>query len=348
MISADLRFEGFDARSWTNLVSLFLPGLPERLDRAADATDSPVAAGGPRPSGSVLVVVDEDDVVLAATHTQRGRVRELASTTIDRESLATLALSAGAHRVLVVREGAMEELAEQLGARFRSEDTYLAQMLELLRAARELEGAGDLTLWPNPIANVPIPNAATFDRALDLVLPDGRAGVMVLWDGPVWTAVVLRRRNGAIDLVAGPDALVRWTGPLGGDWRRDYRVVVDSVARSVAPVHFGLFAEAPTIRTLLRAADAGQWAQAVAVRNVVLSPMPRTVAAALGADAVRGLGRASARALGGLDFAGALLPLVREVRARVTHASTVSEILGFDPLAVLGAVLRRDEGEPRE
>lgn len=343
MISADLRFEGFDARSWTNLVSLFLPGLPERLERAPDATDAPVATSAPRASGSLLVVVDEDERVLAASHSLRGRVREIAGETIDRTQLAMLAARTGARRVLVAREGAMEELSEQLGARFRSDDTYLAQVLELLRGARELESAGELALWPNPVASVPIPSASTFDRAIDLLLPNGRAGVVVLWDGPLWTALVLRRRHGAIDLVAGPEALIRWTGPLGGDWRRDYRVVVDAVARSVAPVHFGLFTEAPTLRSLLRAADAGAWAQAVAVRNVVLSPLPRPVAAALGADAMRGLGKASARALGGIDLAGTLLPLVREVRARVTNAATMSEILGFDPMEVLGTILRRDD-----
>ena len=86
------------------------------------------------------------------------------------------------------------------------------------------------------------------------------------------------------------------------------------------------------------------------MRNVVLQPMPRPVMAALGADAVRGVGRASARALGGLDLAGTLLPLAQTLRARVTQATTVTEILGFDPLAVLGAALRREdgEGEPSE
>ena len=43
-------------------------------------------------------------------------------------------------------------------------------------------------------------------------------------------------------------------------------------------------------------------------------------------------------------------PLAQTLRARVTQATTVTEILGFDPLAVLGAALRREdgEGEPSE
>ncbi|MBX3251777.1 MAG: hypothetical protein KF901_31655 [Myxococcales bacterium] len=351
MISANLRFEGFDATSWTNLVSLFMPGLPDRLRRAPDPSDAPAADLGGRASGSVLVVVDEAGQVLAATHSQRGRIRELGGTTLELGSdapLVALAARCGAHRVLALREGVMEELAERLALRFRADDTYVAQILETFRAARELEAAGQLRLWPNPLQNVPLPSAQTLGRAVDVLLPDGRAAVMALWDGDLWTALVLRRRHGEIDLVAGPELLTRWTGPLGGDWRRDYRVMVDAVARMVAPVHVGLFAETPTVRGLLREADAGAWAREVAVRNVVMTPMPRAFMAALGADAVRGVGKASARALGGLDVPklfGSFVPIVREVRARVSHARSVTEILGFDPLAVLGAALRRDGGD---
>ena len=353
MIAADIRFEGFDVRSWTNLVSLFMPGLPARLARDPDPTDAPTAREGEPKAGSLLLVRDGQGLVLAAQHTQRGRIPELVGEP-QGGTLPELCARYGAHRALVIREGVMEELAERLALRFAAsspESGYLGQVLMLLRAARELMDAGLVELWPNPIANVPVPSPATVRRALDLLLPNDRAAVMVLWDqGQLWTALTIRRRGGDIDLVTGPDLVTRWTGPLGGDWRRDYRVMVDAVARAVAPVHFGLFAEAGTVRSLLAAADPGAWAREVAVRNVVLQPMPRPVMAALGADAVRGVGRASARALGGLDLAGTLLPLAQTLRARVTQATTVTEILGFDPLAVLGAALRREdgEGEPSE
>ena len=212
----------------------------------------------------------------------------------------------------------------------------------MLRAAREMMDAGWIELWPNPVANLPLPSAATLDRALDIVLPNDRAALIVLWDRELWTAVALRRRDGAIDRVAGPDLLRDWAGPLGGDWRRDYRVFVDAVARSVAPVHIGIFAEADTARELLRGTDPGRWARSVAVRDLVINPMPRFVMAGLGADAARGVGRASAKALGGIDLAGAALPLASWLRQRLTDARTVRDVLGFDPLELLSALLRRE------
>ena len=40
---------------------------------------------------------------------------------------------------------------------------------------------------------------------------------MALWeDGRIWTALVVRRRQGRIDPVAGPETLAGWTGETGG------------------------------------------------------------------------------------------------------------------------------------
>lgn len=330
MISGDLRFEGFDVASWQNLLSLFMPGLRDRVSRAAE-----------RPAGTLTVVVDDDDVVLLALHSLDGRWDEGIGAEVG--PLPRLAEASGARRVLALRAGAMEELVERAALRYRPGQDYLTQTLMVVRAARELADAGLVRLWPNPLAGVPIPSPQAVQRALDLVLPVDKAAVLVLWDGGLWTAVALRRRREGIDLVAGPDLLARWAGPLGGDWRRDHRVFVDAVARAVAPVHLGVFAEADTFRDLLRSDAPGRWAKAIAVRDVIVNPMPGFVTAAVGADAVRGVGRASAQVLGGLDLAGTLLPVAQMIRARVTQAESVREILGFDPLSALATALRREE-----
>lgn len=334
MIAADLRFEGFDVRSWTNLLSLFMPGLNDRLKPSAE---------GHR--GSATFIRDHERRVVNALHSLEGRIDRWIGKTLEGE-LSAVAADVSATRVLVLRVGAMEELAERVALRHDPNADYLAQLMGMLRAAREMMDAGWIELWPNPVANLPLPSAATLDRALDIVLPDDRAALFVLWDRELWTAVALRRRGGAIDRVAGPDLLRDWAGPLGGDWRRDYRVFVDAVARSVAPVHLGIFAEADTARELLRGTDPGRWARAVAVRDLVINPMPRFVMAGLGADAARGVGRASAKALGGLDLAGAALPIASWVRQRLTDARTVRDVLGFDPLELLSSLLRRSEVQP--
>ncbi len=350
MISADLKFEGFDSRSWTNLVSLFSPGLGERLGSPPAASDDPELRRGARARGrrgNLVVVIDADERVLKAFHSSRGRVTDL-----DYGSLLDLAQVCedyAARRCLVLREGVMEEIGERLAMRLSRGDDYVTQWLGLARILREMQEAGLLRVWPRPLANVPIPSPGTVRRALDVVLPDDHSAVVMLWErGQCWTAAALRRRSGSIDYVAGPDLVSRWTGPLGGDWRRDQRVVVDAVSRHVAPVHLGVFGEASTIEGLLAKADPGAWAAAVAVRDVIVHPTPPYVAVALGADAVRGVASRTARMLGGIDALSAFTPIATLIRARVVEVASVTQTLGFNPLRALAALRRREEEEPDE
>ncbi len=345
MISPELRFEGFDARSWTNLISLFAPGVVERLEDEAPRSDAPEVAELPSeeaPRGTLVVVHDGDGHVLKAFHTSRGRVVGLVWN--GPHDMARLCRMYAAHRCIALREGVLEEATERLAVRLSRGDDYLTQWLVLLRILRELSEAELLHVWPRPLAHVPVPSPGTVRRALDLLLPNDHAMVVVLWsESTPWTSFALRRRAGAIDLVVGPDLIGRWTGPLGGDFRRDYRVVTDAVERTVAPVHVGLFAEVDTIRHLLRHPDPGAWTRAVAVRDVIIHPTPPYVAVALGADTLRAVARTSARLLGGIDALAALEPVTRFVRSRIQQVASVTATLGFDPLEALAAVLRRHD-----
>jgi hypothetical protein len=184
------------------------------------------------------------------------------------------------------------------------------------------------------------------NRALDIVLPDDHAMVMVLWSGNTpWTGVVLRRRRGEIDLIAGPDLIQKWSGPLGGDWRRDHRFVSEGVARAVAPVHLGIYGEIGSVRRLLRNAEKGAWARAVAVRDIIVSPTPAYVAVALGADAARAVAERTTTWLGGIDALASLAPVATYVRGRISEVASVTQTLGFDPLKVLATVLMRSDSE---
>lgn len=351
MISPELRFEGFDSRSWTNLISLFAPGVPLAMESEPVATDDPDVepgeASADRPRGTLVIVHDVDDRVLKAFHTVRGRVVGLVYD--GPGSLPELCRTYSARRGVALREGVLEEALERLAMRLQRGDDYLTQWLVLLKILRELTEAGLMRVWPAPLANVRVPSPGMVRRAIDLVLPDDHCMVAMLWDGESpWTSIALRRRAGVIDLVVGPDLIGRWTGPLGGDFRRDYRVVADAVEKTVGPVHLGIFSEVSTVRELLRSADPGAWARAVAVRDVILHPTPPYLAVAIGADAVRGVARASARLLGGIDVLGAFAPFARELRSRVKHAASVSTTLGFDPLEALARLLRRDQPDAAE
>lgn len=343
MISPELRIEGWDQESWTTLMGLVAPGVIERMRAAERGVDDPAApADAEQPHrGALIVTVDDHEEVLAAFHTIRGRADDVSKT----DDLERLADQFGARRVWVVREGALEELAERLALRLRPEDDYANQWLILLRIYRELADAGRIRTWPSPARRVPVPTVTTLDRAMELLLPDGRALVLALWNHrEVCTAMVLRRRGGELDLVAGPDLLREWVGPLGGDFRRDYRVLVDAVNREVAPVHLGLFAELETLRRLLRRPDPGSWATAIATREAVLSPMPPYVAVALGADVANGAARGLGALLGGMDVMGGVRPLLGYVRGRVSEIASLTSTLGFNPLASLAhALQQRDE-----
>ena len=422
MISADIRFEGFDVRSWTRVIELLCPHVEAH----------PESGEPSRYRGTLILVDDANRRILSAHHTLRGPLPELHGQSSAR-TLADFVERYGARRVLIVREGALDALADALadgltapprGRSSRSEPPssddaaqsssprhedrgavvdlsdagdvgghadgqqgmdgtpndggtlrataeplavgpgaprgprsqantdsfeggYITQWLVLLRAIRRQMSVGNIRLWPNPTANVPVPHPRMMRRAANLALPDNRAAVMVLFDrGRVHTAAVVRRQLGMIDLVSGPDRIIQWTGPLGGDWRRDHRVMLDAVARHVAPVHVGLFAEVDAVRRALRSGRAGSWAREVALREVVFHPMPRTLKMALGADALRGLRRSSYDVFGGVDIVGLARPVLRHVRARWSEVRSVSEELGFDPLMVLATLLREDPKEP--
>lgn len=349
MIHPELRFEGFDARSWTNLISLFAPDVvwADRASPISGDVDEEADELTPkdRTRGALIIVIDDRDRVLTAFHTSRGRVEGLTWTGPD--ALPMLAARYRARRCIALREGVIEEITERVARRHDRDADYFAQCLLIMRTVRELSEAGLLHTWPRPLANVPIPTSAMVRRALDTVLPEDRTLALVVWNGSTpWTGLVLRRRKGGIDLVAGPDLIARWAGPLGGDWRRDHRVISDAITDAVAPVHLGIFTELDTLRALLRSADPGAWARAALVRDVIVHPTPPYVAVALGADAVRAVARGSARWLGGIDALSALAPLATYVRGRVAEVASVTATLGFDPLKVLAIWLRRGEDEP--
>lgn len=346
MIAAGVRIEGFDARSWTHLLSLFAPAVLSRIEREPQDSDAPellLESGRPeRRTGSLVIVVSSSGKVLKAIHTQHGRIPHLEYR--GPEDLPALLERWGARRAFAIRKGALEEIAERVATRLQRGDDYVAQWLVVARTVREMIDAGAIHVYPRPYANLPIPTAGMVQRALDIVLPDERAMTMVLWNGTQpWTGVVVRRRRGEIDLVAGPDLITRWSGPLGGDWRRDHRFTSEGIARAVAPVHLGIYGEIGSVRRLLRTPEPGAWARAVALRELIISPMPPYVAVALGADAARAVALRTTEWLGGIDALKALAPIASYVRSRIFEIASVTQTLGFDPLKVLAATLARSE-----
>jgi hypothetical protein len=344
LLTADVRFEGWTTEDWIRFVRLWQPrATPEREPT--------------RPRGGV-VVVHEDGQILKLLHTQRGRLdptsfpvpasqadaRALALRAGQPSALGELAKAHHASWALGVRLGALDEVMERFGARARRGDDLTAQALQLVTIVREMMGEGAIAAWPQRLRGLPVPTPNMVHRTLDALCADRKALVLGLFDASgLWTCFVARRRGGAFDVLAGPDELRPALGLLSGDWRRDYRHLARAVEERYAPLGFGCFAELGTFRALQTDSRPGAWSRAVAVRDVLIAPMPAAVGVGLGVDGVRYALHGLRVLTGRILPIAALGPMVDAARARVAKVTgkDVGALLGFDPLAVLQALLER-------
>lgn len=323
MIDHDLRFGGFSAEQWIRLMSLFT------------RDQSPVSFG----SGTVVSILDDEEDVCALFHTERGPLEPSPNVNMtDPRALCEAFLAA---RAFVVREGAVETLVERAAMHVSMRDTYSGQWIGLLNAIRGMALDGKLRTWPGSFASWRIPSAYSVARGLDALLPDNTSLTLVLWrQQEVWTSLTLSKRAGCIHHIVGPETLAQWSGPLGGDYRRDYRPIARGISRNLAPLHIGVFADEAMFRRLLENPTPGAWASAIAVRDVIVYPSPGYVSVAVGADAMRAVAQRSAIALAGVDFAGLLGPLSEVTRRVLGTAPDLSARLGLESLKDVGAWLR--------
>jgi hypothetical protein len=344
VLTQDFRFEGWTTEDWTRFLRLWKP------------RSSPDAAPAATQGG--IIVVHEEGTVLKLLHTRQGRLdpssayptsddteaRALALYAGQPQALSQLARAHHASFALAIRFGALDEVMERFGARARRGDDLTSQSLMAVGIFREMIGEGALAFWPQRLHGVPIPTAQVVRRTLDALCADGRAITLGLFEaGDLWTAFVARRRGAAFDVLAGPDELRPTLGLLSGDWRRDYRHLARAVEERYAPLGFGCFAELSTFQALRTDARPGAWSRAIAVRDVVIAPMPAAVGMGLGVDSIRYALRGLFALTERVAPLAAIGPLVGAARARIAKLTgrDVGALLGFDPLAVLRALLEQ-------
>ncbi|HMJ09850.1 MAG TPA: hypothetical protein VK524_00520, partial [Polyangiaceae bacterium] len=233
-------------------------------------------------------------------------------------------------------------LMDRFGERLRPEQDLLSQALLFVAVMRELEGEGLLNVWPWHLSQWPVPHERLLLRGLDSLCPSGKAAVLGVFEhGELATCLAARRRGTGFDYLLGPDELRRDMGLVSGDWTRDYRHLAAAVEQRVAPLSFGCFGEYQTFRNLAEDGGPGAWAEAVASREIILSPFASAVAIPLGFD----LGRAAviaAQKIAGRFGArywpsptGSAAPARERMERLPVFDSNIRELLGFDPLAVL-------------
>jgi hypothetical protein len=280
VISEDFAFFGFDEASWDRLVSLL--------------------AGSNEPHGVLVVVVNRAAVPVACFHTERGSIApSLLPPPVDLEALCEVA---EARACIVMRDRAMGELQSYLAEPLGKGQDFVSRVMRFVHVLRQLGNGSWLRVWPNPLPDLLLAAAPAAKPGTDLLLPDGHSVVLGVFEqGELWTAAVVRRNGGKLDVFAGPGAISEWVGPLGGAWQRDHRVLADAIEGELGPIHLGLFMERPTAERLIRDRQAGEWARAFATRDLIVHPLPGFVAAGLGFDVVRGAAQLAAQLFEGIE-----------------------------------------------
>ncbi len=333
MLAPDVRLEGFTAEDWRRLIDVFKP-----------QSEAP----GPQSLGGIFVV-HQNGVVRKMLHTRRGRLEREGewaewpeeSETERNARLAALAEAHQASWVVAAEVGALDEVMERFGARAQRSDDLVAQSLLLVHIVRDLMNEGRIEGWPRRLKNIPVPTQPMVRRTIDALCKEGRAMALgVFKEGALWTALVVRRGPRGFDLIGGPDELRSAIGLLSGEWRRDYRHLVTAVEDRYAPLALGCFGELDVLRRLQSDDRSGAWSRAVAVRDIVLSPMPLAIGVALGFDSARYAFETLRNVAPAVAPLSVFEPAMHALRKRVGEASDkdIASVLGFSPLEVLRAL----------
>lgn len=336
MLAADVRFEGFTTADWKRVLGLFRPLRPAGAER------DPA-----RPRGGVVAVHDGTRL-RKLLHTDVGRLRLEDAQRDWPLSAEELARRHHASWCAKIALGALETVMDEFAARARRGDDLTTQLLTIMQAATERLDDGTLDMWPRRLRGVPIPSPGVVRGTLDSVCPVGRTLLVGVFEaGDLATSIALRRAASGFDLVLGPDEIRADMGLLAGDWRRDYRHLARAVEQRASPLALGCYAEATTLRSLEVDANPGAWARAVAIRDVILSPVPAPLAIPLGIDA----GRAALSALRSVaerfDPIGVVGPSLERLRGAALRVadelrSPDRPADAFDPLEVLRRLLTRE------
>lgn len=196
--------------------------------------------------------------------------------------LASLGSQCGARWALSLSEDSVASLRSQLGEP-EPEGPLLPQLLRVYSALRDLAQQGEAELWPWGGGWWPV-KASILSRGLDALCADGAVAVVGVFDqGALCTGLAVRRRADGADAIWGRERLQGLIGPESGDWRRDQRFLLEGVSAALGPVDVGCFGEVSTFRGL-RGAPPGAWAAALAMGDILISPMPIATVIPIGLD----------------------------------------------------------------
>jgi hypothetical protein len=332
VLSRDVQFEGFTYDDWQRFLELFRPLRPGGSPRDPH-----------RPRG-LIVALHAGGKLRKLLHSRVGRLRMDDLADDWPVSAEEIARRHDASWGMSIEVGALDAVMIELGRRLERKDDYTTQWLTLFEELQGQIDGGRIEVWPRRLATIPLPTKPMIDRTLDTVCPPGKTMVIGLFDrDELWTSIAMRRGHDGIDLVLGPDELRPRLGLLSGDFRRDHRHLAREVQDRAGPLSLGCFAEYKAFRELEVDPTPGAWALAVAVRDVVLHPVPAAMALPLGLDAGRAAFMALRDVATRVGLAAMVTPAFDIIRDVTIGDRPLEDVLGFNPLELLRALLSRED-----
>ena len=255
--------------------------------------------------------------------------------------LASARRALGVAFLVVLEVGALGRLHTAIERGLRLDDDYPTQWLAVLRALRELRGAG---IWVEPRFLDLIPPLAAEPLActFELLVPDHSALLAYVFDAQpadVHASVIAVVEGGDIARVTThlslADAL---PGPvLARRWRDQIDRVLTLVADRHADPSIGVFADREAWQRIL-VGPSDQLGRELSAGNVVLDPAPAWLRGVLGGAQLAAFATRSARSLarfvpGSARRAASGLAQSAQERLRSAGAHPFA-LLGFDPIAV--------------
>jgi hypothetical protein len=327
MLTADVRVEEFDAPDWLALTELL---------SATRKTEH--ASGG-------LVVVLSGGKVAAAFSTRKGRIDP------GHRSFAwPLALAAEAHGArwaVRLERLLLSHIADDFARQIARGDDAFTQLEKLVDVVRPLLNERLLEIYPGDLTE-PLAKERRARRLVDAMCPPGKTILFGAFEnGEVATSIALYRGDKGFDRIVGPATARTEMGLVSGDWTRDAKGLARAVELGVGPLALGCFAEKRTWCTLLASTHAGDFAAAVAAREVLFYPLAPALAIPLGVDVGRvavaaardWVARVGMPAI--LGEASRLRPALDRVR-ELSKRGEFERRLGFDPFAVVSDLLRNN------
>ena len=256
-------------------------------------------------------------------------------------ALAAARRALGVSFLAVLEVGALGRLHRAIDGRLRLADDYPTQWLTILRALRELRGAG---AWVDPpfLDLVPALAAEPIARTFELLVPDDSALLAYVFDSrpaDVHASIIAVVEGGEIARVTThlslADALPGTT--LARGWKDQIDRVLALVGERHAEPSIGVFADRAAVDRIL-AGPADQLTRELSAGHVVIDPAPAWLRGLVGGAQIAAFASRRARSFARFvpsSARRAASGLAQSAQDRLKSAGAHPfALLGFDPIAL--------------